>query len=229
MVSAVLPLLLMAVFGEASTSTGQATCVFNSTTCSCREFQPQERGLCVTSTSTGDCLSGPFPASDVAWKCDCLYPTSLCERRTCTQWTTTTSGGCMKDKSAKCLNPSGLLPTIALSTDLALCVSSAGCGPNERCVLGMCRPSGICDEYMQRYCRAHGADMKCCDASSRCANVHLQRDVAMCSSTCGEECVEKGSVTCAFDRSSVGVAGMVRDGATEGGVWTVPVCGGITR
>lgn len=93
----------------------------------------------------------------------------------------------------------------------------------------MCRHSGFCDGYLQSYCRVHGVDMECCDASSKCAKVHLQRDVAMCSTACGQECAEQGSVACVFDRNSVGITGNVTDGGTAGGVWTVPACGAVAR
>lgn len=212
---------------ETPTPPPSAGCVFTSSTCSCRQFRANENQMCVEPGPDGNCV--PSPCVD-GWKCDCLEATHTCTRRPCEKWLVSESlagnVACVRDNEARCLTPTGPIPTQKMAT----CVSSASCGPNESCLLGFCRMKGVCDDYLTAYCRAHDPSFKCCDASSACASAHFQRDIAMCSTSCGSNCAsEREMVSCVFDKSPVGVAASVGNGAVTGGVWVVSACGGTTR
>lgn len=56
------------------------SCFFSSTACSCA-LKPAS-GTCYTESSPGMCLSTQCAQS---WKCDCMNPTHLCSRATCTK------------------------------------------------------------------------------------------------------------------------------------------------
>lgn len=205
--------------------TCDASCIFSSTECSCRSRKATE-DVCLKPSKNGTCIKTKCPAS---WVCDCQMPTHVCSRKACMTW----GPSHLKTQSATSSSPTSALacvPYIGVHCVMAgrevkeeTCVSSATCAMNYNCVLGVCRSQGVCDGFMEEYCRVVGTNLTCCDSKSGCSRRRLQRDVPMCTTTCDEDCTEGDErIDCVFTEQVVGL--ISGDGFT-----TAKTCAGITR